>query len=139
MAAQKGSDVLLKIDTAAVGGPTFSTIGYLQSASLRFGADAVDITNQDSVNKWRELLAGAGIRRMTTSGQGVFNDTVAEVAALTPVLNGTLKQWQAIVPALGTFQGLFQLTQCDYTSRHAGEVQYAMTLESAGPITFTAV
>lgn len=138
MAYQKGSDFLLKMDTAVSGGPTFTTVAAMQTTSLRVGSDIVDVSNAGSANKWRELLAGAGIKRVSISGQGVFNDATAENSALTSVLNGTIKQWQAIVPTLGTFQGLFQLSQVEYSGRHAGEVQFSVTLESAGDITFTA-
>ena len=138
MAYQIGSQFLLKMDTAPTGGPTFTSIAALQTKQVRVQSDTVDVTNQDSPNKWRELLAGAGIKRVSISGRGVFNDTAGEGAVLTIVLNGTIKQWQAIVPSLGTFQGLMQVTQCEYSGEHAGEVQYNVSLESAGEITFTA-
>lgn len=138
MAYQKGSDFLIKMDTATSGGPTFTTIAAVQTTSLRIGADVVDVTNAGSANKWRELLAGAGIKRVSISGAGVFNDATAENSALTSILNGTIKLWQVIVPTLGTFQGLMQLSQVEYAGRHAGEVQFNIALESAGDITFTA-
>lgn len=139
MAYQKGSEMLLKIDTAVSGGPTYTTVAALQTKEIQISADAVDVTNQDSANKWRELLAGAGIRKASISGRGVFNDSAAENAVLTAHLAGTIKSWQVVVPGLGSFSGLFQITQCSYSAPHDKEVQYDIRLESAGEITFAAV
>ena len=139
MAYQKGSDMLLKMDTASSGGPTFTTVAAIQTKELSISSDTVDVTNQDSANKWRELLAGAGIKKASISGRGVFNDSAVEGEVLTTALNGTIKVWQAIVPSLGTFQGLFQVSQAQYSGQHDGEVQYDFKLESAGELTFTAV
>jgi TP901-1 family phage major tail protein len=138
MPYQKGSEMLLKMDTAVSGGPTYTSVAALQTKDYSVSSDTVDVTNQDSPNKWRELMPGAGIKRAAVSGRGVFNDSATENAVLATVLNGTIKLWQVIIPGLGTFQGLFQVTQCQYTGEHAGEVQYNIRLESAGEQTYTA-
>ncbi len=59
MAAQKGKDLLLKIDQS--GG--FITIGGLRTRRISLNAEPVDITHSDSIGRWRELLSGAGVRR----------------------------------------------------------------------------
>ena len=58
MAAQKGRDLLLKID--ATGRGSFQTVAGLRSHAISFNAAAVDVTHQESAGQWRELLAGAG-------------------------------------------------------------------------------
>lgn len=138
MAGQKGSDMLLKMDTAASGGPTFTTIAGLQTKQFSISSDTVDVTNADSSSKFRELLAGAGIKRSSVSGRGVFTSGTAEDAVRTSLLAGTIKLWQVVVPGDGTFEGLFQITEMEYSGAHDGEVQYDLRLESAGAITFTA-
>lgn len=138
MAAQKGSDVLLKMDTATSGGPTFTTIAGIQTKSVQFDAEMVDITNQDSSNKWRELLAGAGIKKFRISGSGVFLDGTAENSAMTSFVAGTIKQWQMIIAGLGTLQAYMQITQLEYAAPHNKELTYQITLESAGELTYTA-
>ncbi len=60
MAAQKGKDLLLKIDSDGLG--TFVTVAGLRSRTIAFNAETVDVTDQDSSGQWRELLVGAGIR-----------------------------------------------------------------------------
>ena len=59
MAAQKGKDLLLKLDHASDGG--FVSVAGLRSKQLSFNTQTVDITHADSTDQWRELLAGAGI------------------------------------------------------------------------------
>lgn len=139
MAYQKGSDMLLKLDTATSGGPTFTTVAAMQTKEISVATEMVEVTNQDSSGKWRELLEGAGIKKISMSGRGVFSDSSAENTVLTLLLANTIKNWQCVVPGLGTFQGLFQITQAQYTGPHDKEVAYDFRLESAGAITFTAV
>jgi TP901-1 family phage major tail protein len=60
MTAQKGKDLLLKVVND--GGGTFVTVGGLRARSLAFNAATVDATDQESAGRWRELLAGAGLK-----------------------------------------------------------------------------
>src|SRR3954452_6902550 len=70
MGAQKGKDLLLKID----GGAGFVTVAGLRSRRIAFNAERVDITHAGSVDRWRDVLAGAGVRRASISGPGLFKD-----------------------------------------------------------------
>ena len=56
MAAQKGKDLLLKVDNSG----TFLTVAGLRSRRIAFNAETVDITDAESTGRWRELLGGAG-------------------------------------------------------------------------------
>jgi predicted secreted protein len=47
MTAQKGKDLLLKVDTD--GGGSFTTVAGLRARSLAFNAAAVDVTDQESI------------------------------------------------------------------------------------------
>jgi hypothetical protein len=66
MVAQKGKDLLLKID----GGGTFVTVAGLRSKRLAFTAEVVDITEAESAGRWRELLDGACVQRASLTGAG---------------------------------------------------------------------
>ena len=70
MAAQKGKDLLLKVDST--GGGVFVTVAGLRARSLSLNARPIDITNADSANGWREMLDGAGVKSAAVSGAGVF-------------------------------------------------------------------
>ncbi|MBN9317314.1 MAG: phage major tail protein, TP901-1 family, partial [Devosia sp.] len=61
MAAQSGKDMLLKLDQSGSG--SFVTVAGLRSRSLAFNAASIDVTDAESAGRWRELLAGGGIKR----------------------------------------------------------------------------
>jgi TP901-1 family phage major tail protein len=136
MTAQKGKDLLLKIDTNGSG--SFATVAGLRSRQIAFNAESVDITDADSAGRWRELLAGAGVRRASLSGAGIFRDASTDATVRQVFFDGTIRDWQVIVPDFGTLAGPFQVTALEYSGEHNGEVAYQLALESAGAIAFTA-
>ena len=136
MAAQKGKDLLLKVDSTGSG--SFVTVAGLRSRSIAFNAETVDITHQESAGQWRELLAGAGVRNARVTGSGIFKDAASDELVRSYVFGGTIRDWQMIVPDFGTVEGPFQITSFELTGRHDGEVAFELSLDSAGELTFTA-
>ncbi|MBU0581935.1 MAG: phage major tail protein, TP901-1 family [Alphaproteobacteria bacterium] len=136
MVAQKGKDLLLKLDSDGLG--TFVTVAGLRSRRIAFNSETVDITDADSAGRWRELLAGSGVQRAAISGSGIFKDAQSDAAIRTRFFAGEIVDWQLAVPDFGTVSGPFQITSLDYTGSHDGEVTFELALESAGPIAFTA-
>jgi TP901-1 family phage major tail protein len=134
MAAQKGRDLLVKIDD---GTGLFVTVAGLRTRQLSLNAETVDITSADSAGQWRELLAGAGLRRASISGAGVFKDEASDLAIRLTFFDGLIRAWQITVPDFGRLQGPFQVTSLDYRGEHAGEVTFDIALESAGLLSFT--
>ena len=91
MAAQKGKDLLLK---AGDGTGAFVTVAGMRTQRLALNADAVDVTHQESAGRWRELLAGAGVRKASLAGSGVFKDASSDAMirqlffdAIIPLIN----------------------------------------------------
>lgn len=136
MVAQKGKDLLLKIDATGSGG--FTTVAGLRSRQIAFNAESVDVTDAESSGRWRELLAGAGVKRAGVSGSGIFKDAATDATIRQVFFDGTIRDWQVIVPDFGTLQGPFQVTALEYSGEHDGELAYELALESAGAIVFTA-
>ncbi len=136
MAAQKGKDLLLKIDST--GGGVFVSVAGLRARQIAFNAETVDVTNADSAGRWRELLAGAGVRRARVSGSGIFKDAAADETVRAAFFDGMIGDWQVVVPDFGTLEGPFQVTALEYSGEHDGEVAYELALESAGAISFDA-
>jgi TP901-1 family phage major tail protein len=134
MVAQKGKDLLLKIDDAG----SFVTVAGLRSKRMAFNSETVDITDADSAGRWRELLAGSGVQRASLSGSGIFKDAQSDAAIRTKFFAGEIAAWQLAVPHFGTVEGPFQITALEYTGSHDGEVTFEIALESAGAIGFTA-
>jgi TP901-1 family phage major tail protein len=135
MPAQKGKDLLLKIEEAS----SFITVAGLRTRQLTLNAETVDTTHAESSGRWRELLAGAGVRRASISGAGVFKDEASDTLLKTVFFEGTIRTYQLIIPDFGRIEGPFQITSLEYRGDHAGEVTFDLSLESAGALTFTAV
>jgi TP901-1 family phage major tail protein len=134
MAAQKGKDLLIKVAEGA----GFATVAGLRTRQLAFNAETVDVTHAESAGRWRELLAGAGVRRATLSGSGIFKDDASDALARQIFFAGEIRVWQVIVPDFGVVEGPFQITALEYRGEHAGELTFEMALESAGALAFTA-
>ncbi|MCJ2033276.1 phage major tail protein, TP901-1 family [Methylobacterium sp. J-068] len=134
MTAQRGKDLLIRIGNGA----GFVAVAGLRARQIAFNAETVDVTNADSAGRWRELLAGAGVRRAALSGAGVFRDEASDLRLRQVFFDGALETFQVVVPAFGTLEGLFQITSLEYRGDHAGEVTFDMALDSAGPLSFTA-
>jgi len=136
MTAQKGKDLLLKVDTDGTG--SFATVAGLRARTLAFNAASVDVTDQESAGRWRELLEGAGIKTARVSGSGIFKDAASDETLRQYFFSGTVRDWQVIVPDFGTVEGAFQIAALEYGGQHDGEVSFDLSLESAGALSFTA-
>lgn len=134
MAAQKGKDLLLKIDSTGAG--AFVTVAGLRTKRLAFNSETVNITDSESVGRWRELLGGAGVQRASLSGAGIFKDAQSDALIRANFFASTIVAWQIVVPDFGTVEGPFQVTALEYTGNHDGEVTFDIALESAGAISF---
>ena len=136
MAAQSGKDMLLKLDQTGSG--SFLTVAGLRTRSLSFNAAAIDITDAESAGRWRELLAGGGIKRAAVAGSGIFKDQGSDAQIRSLFFAGTIRDWQLILPDFGTVEGAFQIVALEFSADHAGEVTFEIALESAGELTFSA-
>lgn len=137
MVAQKGRDMLVKLDANGLG--TFTTVAGLRGKRLAFNSETVDITDADSAGRWRELLAGAGVQRASVSGSGIFKDAASDAAMRSQFFTGTIANWQLTIPDFGTLTGPFQIVALEYSGAHDGEMSFEMALESAGAVGFIAL
>lgn len=132
MVAQKGKDLLLKVGDGA----GFVTVAGLRSKRLAFNAQTVDVTDAESVGRWRELLGGAGVQRAALSGAGLFKDQASDALVRSAFFAGEILAWQVVIPDFGTVSGPFQVTALEYAGSHDGELTFEITLESAGALAF---
>lgn len=135
MAAQKGKDLLLKVDSDGNG--TFLTVAGLRARTISFNAETVDVTNAESAGQWRELLEGAGVKHARVTGAGIFKDAASDATIRAYVFEGTIRTWRVLVPDFGSIEGHFLITSFELSGKHDGEVSFDITLESAGQLTFT--
>lgn len=140
MAAQKGSELLLKIgadNSAAASSDTYTTVGGLRSTSISMNEEPVDVTTKDSAGI-RELLANGGVQSFSVSGSGVFTDAASEGTLRTAFGASAFNNFEIVVPGLGTYQGKFMVGSLEYAGEYNGEATYSVTLENSGSVTFTA-
>ncbi|MTI43697.1 TP901-1 family phage major tail protein [Roseibium hamelinense] len=137
MGAQRGRDLLLKLDAAQSG--SFLSVAGLRARRIALSAGTVDVTTADSPGRWRELLEGAASRSASLSGSGLFRDAASDAAVRQLFFDGSIRPWQVVIPDFGQLDGLFQVTALEYAGRHDGEMTFELALESAGALSFTAI
>jgi TP901-1 family phage major tail protein len=135
MPAQKGKDLLLKMHDGSI----FATVAGLRSKTLAFNAQTVDVTHAESAGRWRELLAGAGVKRASVSGAGIFKDAASDALVRQTFFDGVARDCQIVIPDFGTIEGPFQISSFEFSGAHDGEVGFEIALESSGELTFTAL
>ena len=133
MPVQRGRDLLIKLQD---GDQKFVTVGGIRTKRLALNSDTVDVTHAESAGRWRELLAGAGMRRASISGSGVFKDQDSNRLLRDIFFDGSIKRFQIIIPGFGTIEGPFQISSLDYRGEHIAELTFEIALESAGELSF---
>lgn len=135
MPAQKGRLILLSIGDGA-SPEVFTDIAGLRSKTLTINNETVDITTSDEA-PWRLLLGDTGLRSLSVSGSGVFQDDVAINSVEDLALNGLLNNFQMSFENNDVFEGAFQVTSFEYGGEHTAEQTFSISLESSGTITLT--
>ena len=134
MSVQNGKDLLLKIKQSG----SFTTVAGLKSRELEFNRQLIDITDSDSTGHWRELQSG-GVRRARLRGEGIFRDATSDAMIRRVFFEGTVDEWQVILPDFGQLTGHFVIVDLSYAGTFDGEIVWHISLESAGEIVFIAI
>jgi TP901-1 family phage major tail protein len=132
MTAQKGSAFLLKISDGAAP-PAYQTVAGLRTTQMTIAGDTVVITNKAS-GDWRELLSGAGVRSVSVSAAGIFLGSAAEAQVRANAMAGTLGDYELSFEDGEKLRGKFLIQRLDYSGDFNGERNYALSLESSGPV-----
>lgn len=132
MTAQKGSAFLLKIGDGA-SPPAFRIVAGLRTTQMSINGDTVVVTHKES-GGWRDLLSGAGTRSVSVSASGIFLGSEAEAAIRAHALAGTLDEYELSFEGGERMRGRFLVQRLDYAGDYNGERNYAVQLESSGPV-----
>lgn len=132
MPAEKGSAFLLKVGNGGEP-PVFATVAGMRTTQMSVNGEAVNVTSKDS-GGWRELLSGAGVRSVSVSASGIFTGSTAEGRVKTNALAGTLDDYELSFESGERMRGRFLVTRLDYAGDYNGERNYALSLESSGPV-----
>ena len=139
MTAQTGKALLLKVGNGDGPPETFTSVAGLRAKQIQLNAQTVDVTNADTSGGWRELLAAAGVRSVSVSGNGIFRDATSDETVRGIFFNEALANWQIVIPSFGTIAGAFQITALEYAGSYDGAVTFTITLQSSGAITFASL
>lgn len=136
MTAIQGSLFLLK---ASEGGTpeNFITLGGIRATDMMLGNRAADASHVES-GAWRQLLDNAGERAISISGDGLFTDAASEEAVRACAFAGSSLRFRLCFAHGGMLEGPFMVTHYHRGGSHDGEENYALRLESAGAVTYTA-
>ena len=132
MGVEKGSAFLLKVGDGNVPA-TYATVAGMRTTQLSVNGEAVNITSKDS-GGWRELLSGAGVRSVSVSAAGLFTGSDAEVRVRNHALGGTIEDYELSFESGERMRGRVLVTRLDYAGDYNGERNYALSLESSGPV-----
>lgn len=132
MAAEKGSAFLLKIGNGGQP-PVFATVAGMRTTQMSVNGEAVNVTSKDS-GGWRELLSGAGVRSVSVAASGIFTGSAAESRVKANALAGLIDDYELSFESGERMQGRFLVTRLDYSGDYNGERNYALNLESSGPV-----
>lgn len=133
MPAEKGSAFLLKVGNGAEP-PVFATVAGMRTTQMSVNGEAVNVTSKDS-GGWRELLSGAGVRSVSVAGSGIFTGSDAEARVKGNALSGALDDYELSFESGERLRGRFLVSRLDYSGDYNGERNYALSLESSGPVT----
>lgn len=129
MAAQRGRLMLVQVNDGS-SPASYNTVGGLRSKTITINNEQNDITTDDTA-PWRHLLGDSGMRSISISGSGVFNDGAAINLIEDLAMNGSLEDFKITFENNDYIEGLFQVASYEYAGEHNGEQTFTITLESA--------
>jgi TP901-1 family phage major tail protein len=138
--AKSGRNFLLKISDGT--SPTiYNTLGGLRASSIALNNNPVDITNKGSAG-FREVLPDGGVRSYQMTGTGIVDAAAASSKVYkllqAAALNATLIEAQILSGVGDSFMGLFAVSNFARTGNHDNAEEYSVTLESSGPLVYSA-
>ena len=131
MPAQKGKLVLLKADIAG-GSPTvYTTIAGLRTNTWTVNGEDVDVTTKDD-DGWQQRLSGAGVRSLSISATGLFQDSVVEETVRAWAFDQSINSFQLTFENGDRLYSQFQISNYERSGDHDGAETYTLTLNSHG-------
>ncbi len=131
MAAQKGKLVLLKADTVGGSPQVYTTIAGLRTNTWTVNGEDVDVTTKDD-DGWQQRLSGAGVRSISISATGVFQDSAIEETVRGWSFDQTINWFQLTFENGDVLECQFQISSYERTGDHDGAENYSLSMNSHG-------
>lgn len=139
MAKQLGRAMVVKIGDGEVS-EVFSNLCGLNAKTISINTASIDATTPDCTTPggilWRESLAGT--KSIDVSGDGIFEDSAAELRLNTVAMAADNSvNLEIVVPDFGTYAGAFRVNY-EISGSTEESVTFTGSFESTGAVTFTA-
>ncbi len=119
-----------------IGGVADTTVAALISSGFTLSSEMVDVTTKDSGGFSKKL---PGIKSASISGSGIFNDDTSFNEISNRALEGIEETYTVINTEAGkSWSGNFLIASFEVNGDTSGAVQFSISLESTGPITYLA-
>lgn len=116
---------------------TFTELGGLQNHRITLRNDAASFHHNNITHSWNESLAQTGRQQLTLSGRGIFTDSTSEELLRAQAFGNHVKNYQVILGNGDVLDGGFTIRNFERQADMDGAIEYQLSLESAGKITFT--
>jgi len=137
MAGQRGRDVLISIGDGDEPG-AFVLVAGMRARTINLTAGLIEATTAQSAQAWREVIAGAGVKRAEVVGSGAFKDAESDALMRAAFFAGKASTFELVIPDFGVLRGPFVITELTYGGEHNGEATFAIRVASAGVVTVEA-
>lgn len=134
MAKGAGADIVVEFQTATPG--TFAPLGGGRTRTISISSESIDVTDADSVGRWRELIANPATRAIDLSVDGFLNSGTS-TAIRDAFLNNTLLTLRFSSPIFGEISGVYRVGSFEIGGDHDGAQTFSGQFQSAGPQTWT--
>ncbi len=138
MPAQRGRDVLLQADTAGGSPQSYTTIAGLRVTTWTINGEDVDVTTKDN-NGWQQRLAGAGVRSLSVSVSGIFQDSAIEETVRGWAFDQTINWYNITLQNGDNVEFQAQISNYERGGDHDNAETYSFTLNSHAEPIYTAV
>lgn len=110
-------------------------VAGLVSTSFSLSSEMVDVTTKGS-NGFTEKIPG--LVSASVSGNGIFIDETSQLEINDRALSGTSAAYTLINVESGkSWSGTFLISSFEVSGDTSGAMQFSISLESTGPVTFT--
>jgi TP901-1 family phage major tail protein len=132
MAKSPGRDGTLFISN----GSSYISVGGLRNKSIKFDESNVDITTADSSGRWKEMIAGAGVRSVEIDCTGMFDRDAGMKLAIAAFNNGAKATMRFTHTGIGMqIDSDFIIDSFSIDSPYDGAVGFSLKVTSAAAVT----
>lgn len=129
--ARRGRDFLLKANIDGVSPPNWQTLGGMRGTSYTVNGEDVDVTTKDD-SGWQKRLAGAGVRSMSVSADGIYQNLASDKFVRESSFNQTIEEFLIVNQDGDELEFCGQISTYERGGNHDGAETFTITIQSHG-------